>query len=93
MQFAWRRRNTLPHRAHRRQPQPLLLHHQIQRLGIRLDVIEYREIADIVALPLGTVKTQIYRARTTLALRLASLAAEQGIIPANKNSQEIDPPR
>ncbi len=56
--------------------------------------LKYREIAEIVGLPLGTVMTQIYRARATLAVRLASLAAEQGMGPSSKvHSQEIDPPR
>jgi len=68
--------------------------HRTVFLLCAVENLKYREIADIVALPLGTVTTQIYRARATLAARLASLAAEQGIIPSNKiHSQEIDPPR
>ncbi len=55
--------------------------------------LKYREIAGIVGLPVGTVMTQIYRARALLAVRLASLAAEHGLSPHMKtHSKEIDPP-
>ncbi len=55
--------------------------------------LKYREIAEIVGLPLGTVMTQIYRARATLAVRLASLGAEHGLSSHKKtHSKEIDPP-
>jgi len=58
-----------------------------------VEELKYREIADIVGLPVGTVMTQMYRARATLAVRLASLAAEHGMAPDRKtHSKEIDPP-
>ena len=55
--------------------------------------LKYREIAEIVGLPIGTVMTQIYRARATLAVRLAGLAAEHGLpLQKKTHSKEIDPP-
>ncbi len=58
-----------------------------------VEELKYREIADIVGLPVGTVMTQMYRARAMLAVRLASLAAEHGMSPDRKTqSREIAPP-
>ncbi len=55
--------------------------------------LKYREIAEIVELPIGTVMTQIYRSRATLTVRLAGLAAEHGLPPTEEtHSKEIDPP-
>lgn len=58
-----------------------------------VEELKYREIAEVVGLPVGTVMTQMYRARGALAVRLASLAAEHGLFPHKKtHSKEIDPP-
>ncbi|MEE9211224.1 MAG: sigma-70 family RNA polymerase sigma factor [Phycisphaeraceae bacterium] len=41
--------------------------------------LKYREIAEVMGLPLGTVMSRLYRAREHLSGQLADLAAEQGI--------------
>jgi len=41
--------------------------------------LKYREIADVLDVPLGTVMSRLYRARTILTQQLTELAAEQGI--------------
>lgn len=58
-----------------------------------VEEMKYRDIAEIVGMPIGTVMTQIYRARATLAVRLESLGAEHGMTTGKKtHSKEIDPP-
>ncbi len=58
-----------------------------------VEELKYREIAQVVGLPVGTVMTQMYRARAALAVRLTSLAAEHGLSRHTKTqSKEIDPP-
>lgn len=58
-----------------------------------VEELKYREIAEVVGLPIGTVMTQMYRARAALSVRLASLAGEHGMSPRRKtHSKEIDPP-
>ena len=41
--------------------------------------LKYREIADVLDVPLGTVMSRLYRARSVLGSQLADLAAEHGI--------------
>jgi len=41
--------------------------------------LKYKEIADVVGVPMGTVMSRLYRARTTLSAQLSELAAENGI--------------
>ena len=41
--------------------------------------LKYREIADVMAVPIGTVMSRLHRARSILMEKLADLAAEQGI--------------
>jgi RNA polymerase sigma-70 factor, ECF subfamily len=41
--------------------------------------LKYREIADVIDIPLGTVMSRLYRARMTLSAALADLAKEKGI--------------
>jgi RNA polymerase sigma-70 factor (ECF subfamily) len=56
-----------------------LLHHQLEQLPEKyrlvltlrhLQNVSYQEIAEVLGLPMGTVKTHIYRARRALADRL-----------------------
>ena len=42
--------------------------------------MKYREIADMLDVPLGTVMSRLYRAREILSEQLADLAAENGIV-------------
>lgn len=41
--------------------------------------LRYREVADVLEVPLGTVMSRLYRARAILSEQLGSLAAEHGI--------------
>jgi RNA polymerase sigma-70 factor (ECF subfamily) len=41
--------------------------------------LRYREVADVLDVPLGTVMSRLYRARAILSEQLADLAAESGI--------------
>ncbi len=42
--------------------------------------LKYREVAEVLDVPLGTVMSRLYRARAILSTALADLAAEQGIV-------------
>jgi len=41
--------------------------------------LKYREVADVLDVPLGTVMSRLYRARAILAKELGGLASEHGI--------------
>lgn len=41
--------------------------------------LKYREVAEVLDVPLGTVMSRLYRARSILSEKLAEYAAEQGI--------------
>lgn len=41
--------------------------------------LKYREVADVLEVPLGTVMSRLYRARSILTESLSTLAAEHGI--------------
>ncbi len=43
----------------------------------------YRDIADVLACPVGTVMSRLYRARRLLERKLGNLAAERGIVRQN----------
>jgi len=46
--------------------------------------LKYREVADVLDVPIGTVMSRLYRARSILSEKLADLAAEHGIgVPEN----------
>jgi len=44
-----------------------------------IEGLKYREIAEVVGVPMGTVMSRLYRARSILSEKLAQLAAEHGI--------------
>jgi len=43
--------------------------------------LKYREVAEVLSVPLGTVMSRLYRARSILARSLGGLASEHGIKP------------
>ncbi len=49
-----------------------------------IEGLSYKEIADIVGCPVGTVMSRLYRGRRMLEGKLAKLAVEQGIIKPGK---------
>ncbi|MEX0774880.1 MAG: sigma-70 family RNA polymerase sigma factor [Phycisphaeraceae bacterium] len=44
-----------------------------------IEGLKYREIADVLTIPLGTVMSRLYRARSILSAELGELATEHGI--------------
>ncbi len=44
--------------------------------------LKYREIADVISMPVGTVMSRLHRARVILARQLMDLAAEQRLVQA-----------
>lgn len=44
-----------------------------------IEGLKYREIADVLDVPLGTIMSRLHRARNILSQQLADLAAENGI--------------
>ena len=44
-----------------------------------IEGLKYREVADVLDVPLGTVMSRLYRARSILSEQLAKVAAENGI--------------
>ncbi|MEX2214025.1 MAG: sigma-70 family RNA polymerase sigma factor [Phycisphaeraceae bacterium] len=44
-----------------------------------IEGLKYREVADVLDVPLGTVMSRLYRARAILSEKLAQVAAENGI--------------
>jgi RNA polymerase sigma-70 factor (ECF subfamily) len=74
----------------------LPLAHRTVFLLAAIEDLKYREIAEVVGVPVGTVMSRISRARAALAAQLTDLAAEQNLlgrrqpdepreIPAEKN--------
>ncbi len=46
--------------------------------------LKYREIADVLSVPLGTVMSRLYRARGQLSHQLTDLAKEHGLTPPSE---------
>jgi RNA polymerase sigma-70 factor (ECF subfamily) len=49
-----------------------------------MDDFSYEEIAEMLGIPLGTVRSRLHRGRRMLQKRLWMLAVDQGIVPAGK---------
>ena len=47
-----------------------------------IEDFSYEEIADMLGIPLGTVRSRLHRGRRMLQKRLWQLAVDQGIVPA-----------
>jgi RNA polymerase sigma-70 factor (ECF subfamily) len=54
-----------------------------------IEGLKYREIAEVLEMPIGTVMSRLFRARTTLLEQLADLAGELGH-PGDKRSAGAD---
>ena len=46
-----------------------------------MDDFSYEEIAEMLGVPLGTVRSRLHRGRRMLQKRLWQLAVDQGIVP------------
>ena len=67
----------------------LPLTHRTVFLLCAVERLRYREIAEIVQVPIGTVMSRLHRARHLLASQLGELAAERGM-ESGKNTGEVD---
>jgi RNA polymerase sigma-70 factor (ECF subfamily) len=52
-----------------------------------MDDFSYEEIAEMLGVPLGTVRSRLHRGRRMLQKRLWQLAVDQGIVPAAGSSK------
>lgn len=72
----------------------LPLAHRTVFLLCAVEGLRYREIADVMEVPLGTIMSRLYRARAQLSARLAALAAERGFkgghAPASRKPDDAD---
>lgn len=57
----------------------LPLHYREVLLLWAVEGLKYRQIAEVLGIPLGTVMSRLYRARAILSQQLADLATEMGI--------------
>jgi RNA polymerase sigma-70 factor (ECF subfamily) len=58
-----------------------------------LEDFSYREIADMLDLPVGTVMSHVYRARLKLRAKLTDLAAEEGWAVSQADEAPVQPAR
>lgn len=56
-----------------------------------VDGLKYKEVAEVVGVPLGTVMSRLYRARQTLAEQVSDLAREQRLLPATAPADGTSP--
>ncbi len=54
-------------------------HYRAVLLLWAVEGLKYREIADVLDVPLGTIMSRLFRTRSILAEKLGSLAAEHGL--------------
>ena len=55
-----------------------------------IEQFSYKEIADILDIPIGTVMSRIHRGRKQLQKRLWDYAAERGLVPSVPDRQPVD---
>jgi RNA polymerase sigma-70 factor, ECF subfamily len=55
-----------------------------------LEDLPYHEIAEVLDVPVGTVKSRLFRGRRALQTKLYSYAVEQGIIKGETPSTGVD---
>lgn len=53
-----------------------------------IEGLSYKEIADVVGRPVGTVMSRLYRGRRMLEGKLTSLAVEQGILKSEDSTEQ-----
>jgi RNA polymerase sigma-70 factor (ECF subfamily) len=64
------------------------------RLAVLLADVEgfsYKEIAEILDIPIGTVMSRLHRGRKALQKRLYDFAAERGLAPTGTNPEDREP--
>ena len=55
-----------------------------------MEDFSYEEIAEMLGVPLGTVRSRLHRGRRMLQKRLWQLAVDQGIVPATKSANRSE---
>jgi len=58
------------------------------RLADRQD-FEYKEIAEILGIPIGTVMSRLYRGRKMLQKSLRAYATDRGVIRLEESEDEV----
>jgi RNA polymerase sigma-70 factor, ECF subfamily len=66
----------------------LPVHYREVLLLWAVEGLKYREVAEVLEVPLGTVMSRLYRARGILTRSLSDLAAEHGITPQTPREKE-----
>ncbi len=66
--------------------------HRLMIVLADVEELSYKEIADIVGCPIGTVMSRLHRARKQMQGRLVEQAIEMGIVDAAKLSPESSEP-
>jgi RNA polymerase sigma-70 factor (ECF subfamily) len=55
-----------------------------------LEGLSYKEIADVVDIPVGTVMSRLYRGRRVLEKKLLGVAVERGIVKSGEREESSD---
>jgi RNA polymerase sigma-70 factor, ECF subfamily len=64
--------------------------HRTVFLLVAVEDFKYREVAEIVGVPVGTVMSRLSRARTALMVQLRDLAKEQNLQPDGHSVRQLD---